>query len=155
MNKWSLICSTFLGTKNLLHSTSLFVFISSRYHITFQLFLPSHFSLEQMLMFSYFRYMLLDSFSYSYSVKPSSHLNISGRSFRKELLSESVLSNKMQYFWNTSLRKFISKYSLDTWTCSNLQKKLSDSAIGIAMFIINYPTVCHSAHIRPCETKTF
>jgi len=52
MNKWSLICSTFLGTINLLHSTSLFVFISSRYHITFQLFLPSHFSfMEQMLMF--------------------------------------------------------------------------------------------------------
>jgi len=38
MNKWSLICSTFLGTINLLHSTFLFVFISSRYHITFQLF---------------------------------------------------------------------------------------------------------------------
>jgi len=38
IKKWSLICSTFLGIINLLHSTSLFVFISSRYHIAFQLF---------------------------------------------------------------------------------------------------------------------
>jgi len=50
MNKWSLICSTFLGTINFLHFTSLFVFITSRYHIIFS-FLPSHFSsMEQMLM---------------------------------------------------------------------------------------------------------
>jgi len=57
MNKWSLICSTFLGIINLLHSTSLFVFLSSRYHTTFQLFChlilvlwSNHFSfMEQML----------------------------------------------------------------------------------------------------------
>jgi len=33
--KWSLICSTFLGTINLLHFAPLFVFTSSRYHIIF------------------------------------------------------------------------------------------------------------------------
>jgi len=36
--KWLLICSTFLGTINLLHFTPLFVFTSSRYHIIFLLF---------------------------------------------------------------------------------------------------------------------
>jgi len=42
MNKWSLICSTFIGTINLLHFTPLFGFISS---------CSSHFSsMEQMLM---------------------------------------------------------------------------------------------------------
>jgi len=52
MNKWSLICSTFLGTINLLHFTPLFVFISSRYHYHILVVLPSHFSsMEQMLMF--------------------------------------------------------------------------------------------------------
>jgi len=51
MNKWSLICSSFLGTINLLHFTPLFVFTSSRYHIIFLVILPSHFSsMEQMLM---------------------------------------------------------------------------------------------------------
>jgi len=35
VNKWSLICSTFLGTINLLHFTPLFVFTSCRYHIIF------------------------------------------------------------------------------------------------------------------------
>jgi len=50
MNKWSIICSTFSGTKNLLHFTPFFVFISSLYHTIFS-FLPSHFSsMEQMLM---------------------------------------------------------------------------------------------------------
>jgi len=35
MNKWSFICSNFLGTIKLLQFTPLFVFTSSRYHIIF------------------------------------------------------------------------------------------------------------------------
>jgi len=50
-NKWSLICSTFLGTINLLHFTPLFVFTSSRYHTFVLVNLTSHFSsMERMLM---------------------------------------------------------------------------------------------------------
>jgi len=49
MNKWSLICSTFLGTINLLHFTLVFVF--TFVIISYFSFLPSHFrSMEQILM---------------------------------------------------------------------------------------------------------
>jgi len=61
MNKWSLTCSTFLGSINLLHFTPLSVrihLISLSYHIL--VILPSHFSSMEQILMLMLRYKLVE-----------------------------------------------------------------------------------------------